>query len=424
MRRSIWIGCALLTAALGVFVIWRFHRPAELDVTTAAATAGTITRRIIATGTLQAVTTVEIGVQVSGVIQSLQADFNSFVKAGDVVARLDPVLYAAQLRQAQATLKQADANVDGFKTAVEDTRTKLTRARALWAKLLIPRSDLDAAEIAMNEAAADLQAGESQAVLAKAGVYEAQVNLDHTIIRSPIDGVVIERDVDVGQTLAASLQSPVIFRIASDIRKMQVQVQLDESDVGGVAPGEAATFEVESYPDEMFHGTVSQLRLQPVTTQAAATTPGASTTTTTTTSAAPAGAGTPSTVAPSVVSYTTIVDVANADERLRPGMTATVVLSGTRRENVVRIPNNALSFRPPPDVVAASGAIELPADPADAVDGQDAEGKARQAWQYDNNRFKPIAVRVGLADEQWTEMIRGKVHPADRLVTSAVLKKR
>src|SRR5471032_624299 len=182
MRRPLWIGSALLIVVLGLFAAWRLHRPAHVEVTTATATAGTITRRIVATGTLQAVTTVEVGVQVSGVIQSLQVDFNSLVRAGDVVAHIDPVLYNAQLRQAQAALGQAEANVAGFKTAVEDATQKLTRARALWAKLLIPRADLDAAEIAINEATADLHSGDSLVVEAKAALHQAQVNLDHTVI--------------------------------------------------------------------------------------------------------------------------------------------------------------------------------------------------------------------------------------------------
>ena len=232
--------------------------------------------------------------------------------------------------------------------------------------------------------------------------------MEHTIIRSPVDGIVIERSVDVGQTLAASVQSPVLFRIAANLERLQVQVDVDESDVGGLTTGDAATFAVDAYPGETFHGTVSQVRVQPVAQQVAtATAVGAST-------ASPAT----STVA-TVVSYTTIVDVANDDERLRPGMTADVVLPATRREHAVRIPNSALAFRPPPEVLEAIGEVEPP-----APGGGDYDRTLRSVWEYDGRRFTPIAVRAGIADEGWTELVSGSIRPGDALVTSAVVQRR
>jgi HlyD family secretion protein len=423
MWRSTWFRVALFAAAvLAGAAAWAFRTTTEVEVSTSPVTDGRIARRLMATGTVQAVTTVEVGAQVSGVVASLGADYNSLVHEGQIVAKLDAASYDAQLReavagrtQAEAAFKRADADVLGFKTAVEDAQMKLSRAEALWDRQLIARVDLDAANVALNEAKADLAGGEANVVQAaaavdqaRAAVEQASVNVEHTIIRSPVDGIVIERSVDVGQTLAASMQSPVLFRIAADIDRLQVQVDIDESDVGGLTRGDAATFAVDAYPGETFHGTVSQVRVQPVAQQTAtATAVGVST-------ASPAT----STVA-TVVSYTTIVDVANADERLRPGMTADVVLPGMRREHAVRIPNGALAFRPPPEVLQAIGEVE-PAAPGVG----EYDRALRAVWEYDGRRFKPIAVRAGIADEGWTELVSGSIRPGDALVTSAVLQRR
>ena len=282
---------------------------------------------------------------------------------------------------------------------------KLTRAEALSVKQLIPLSDLDAARLAMTDATAALAAGEAaedqaEAAVAQANaaVEQAAINLDRTIIRSPIDGITIERNVAVGQTLAASIEPPVLFRIAADLRRMQVQVQVDESDVAGLTPGEQATFEVESYRDETFRGTVSQVRLQPIATQ---------------TAAVPAGPpGSATSTVPSIVSYTVIVDVANSDQRLRPGMTAEVALAGLRRENAVRIPDGALQFHPPPEVLHALGESETPTAGPETV------------WEFDGKQLTPIAVRAGLAGDGWTELVSGPIHSGDALVTSAVVQRR
>jgi len=308
MRRSKWLGIASIGTVLGGIGAWAVRATPEVQIATARVTDGPITRRVLATGTLQAVTTVEVGSQVSGLVQSLEVDFNSLVHAGQVVARLDPSAYDAQLREARAALAQAQADVLGFQTAAADAKVKLDRAEALAADDIIPQSDLDAARIAMDEANADLRGGNAAVIQARAAVDQAVVNLEHTVIRSPIDGIVIDRDVDVGQTLAASMQSPVLFRIAADLKHIQVQVDIDESDVGGLTPPQPATFEVESYPDESFEGTLSQLRLQPVAEQ-----------TTTATTLATSTASSTSSVVATVVSYTAIIDVANPDERLRSG---------------------------------------------------------------------------------------------------------
>jgi len=423
MWRALWFRLALTVAVVGSALAWGFRTTTEVQVSTAPVTDGQITRRILATGTLQAVTTVEVGAQVSGVIASLAADYNSLVHAGQIVATLDASAYDAQLREAvaereeaDAALKRADADVSGFKTAMEDAQMKLTRAEALWDAQLIPRADLDAARVGVDEAKADLAAGQATVVQATAGVDQARaavdqaaVNASHTIIRSPVDGIVLERAVDVGQTLAATVQSPTLFRIAGNLERLQVQVDVDESDVGGLTPGESVTFDVDAYPGETFRGTISQVRVQPVAQQTAiATAVGGGTTQSAT-----------STIA-TVVSYTTIVDVANLDQRLRPGMTADVVLPVARREHAIRIPNGALAFRPPPDLLAAIGEVEpAPSSPAGGADGA-----VRAVWEYDGRQFTPIAVRPGVADEGWTELLSGAIRPGDELVTGAVLQHR
>ncbi len=408
MRRSSWLAVAAVVTAASGAGVWALRPAPEVEVDTARATAGPITRRVVATGTVQALTTVEVGSQVSGTIDSLGADFNSIVKVGQVIARLDPSLFqaardqpAAALQQARAAEQQAQTDLAGLRVAEEDAREKFTRAKALWERQLIPRSDLDASQIAVDAAAADVAGGQAKVVQSEGGVAQAQasldqaiVNLDRTVIRAPIDGIVVERDVDAGQTVASSVQSPVLFRIAADLRHMQVQVDIDESDIGGVTPGESATFEVETYPNQTFRGTVTQVRLQPVAEQ---TTP--ATTVATSTSAAT------TTQVATVVSYTAIIAVDNPDERLRPGMTAEVAVSGARRSQAIRIPNNALAFRPPNDVLKVIGG----------------ESRPRDVWRYDGKHFTPVAVHVGLADDQWTEVVSGQIKDGDALATAATV---
>lgn len=385
----------------------------HLRVATAQVTDGPIVRRITATGTLQAVTTVQVGAQVSGTIASLGADFNTIVHPGQVLARIDPALFRAAYEQATASLQaataaeaQATANRDASQTAVVDAQTKLRRAEQLGARQLIAPADLDAARIAFASANADRQSAAAQVVAAhavvaqaQAAVEQAKVNLDRTVITSPVDGIVVSRNVDIGQTLQASMQAPVLFSIAADLRHIQVEVDIDESDIAGIGPGEDASFEVEAYPNEVFSGTVSTVRLQPVAEQ---------TTTATTVGTATSTPATTSTIA-SVISYATIVDVPNPDEKLRPGMTATVTLRGAHRDHAVRIPTIALSFRPPADLVGANVA----ADRADV--------SRRVVWEYDGRRFIPEEVHVGLADDQWTEMIDGVLHAGDALVTNTAM---
>ena len=279
-RRTIAIAAVFVVAAAGWTAVG-FHRAAGIAVETSDVTVGPIVHHIAATGTLQAIATVQVGAQVSGTVQSISADYNSIVRKGQMLARLDPALLEAALGDAQAARAQAEAALGqaradrlGLDTAVADAQMKLTRSQQLAARQLIAQPDLDAAQTAMNDASAALRSGDAQVEQAlaavdqaRAQVAQASVNLDHTVITSPIDGIVVSRDVDVGQTVAATVQTPVLFDIAADFSRMQVEVDVDEADVGGLQLGEPAAFEVESYANETFHGVVTQVRLQPVAEQ-------------------------------------------------------------------------------------------------------------------------------------------------------------
>ncbi len=294
----------------------------EPTVTTLQLSRGDVVDQVGATGTLQAVTTVQVGTQVSGTIDELYADFNSIVKKGQVIARLDPSILQTQVETAKANLVNAEANLERQKAALEDAQTKLTRARELANRSLLPKADLDAADATAKQAAAQLRSTESQIVQARAAVNKAQVDLGHTIITAPIDGIVISRNVDRGQTVASSMQAPTLFVIAADLTKMQVNANIDESDVGRMRPGQTVQFRVDAYPTEQFIGTVQQVRLNPTTVQ-------------------------------NVVTYSTVIDVPNPQLKLKPGMTANVNIEIARKANVLRVPNAALRFRPTRDTFVA-----------------------------------------------------------------------
>ncbi|HVP06257.1 MAG TPA: efflux RND transporter periplasmic adaptor subunit, partial [Candidatus Acidoferrum sp.] len=289
---------------------------------------GTILVSITATGTLDADTTVDVGTQVSGTIAKLYADFNSVVKKGQLLAQLDPTFL-------QANVEQQQANVDRAQASVDDAQRTYKRTSDLFAKGLAAQSDLDAATTA-------LQTNQAALRQAQAAMLGSKVNLQYATIYSPISGVVISRNVDVGQTVAASLSAPTLFQIANDLTKMQLQASIDEADIGSVKVGQHVTFRVDAYPDQDFVGSVRQVRLAPVTTQ-------------------------------NVVTYNVIIDVSNPDLKLMPGMTATVTVEVDRRDDVVRVPLQALRFTPP-NVQLASVDQSSPAPAADP----DSSGNGRQ----------------------------------------------
>jgi HlyD family secretion protein len=336
MKRAIIILLIIAAVGAGAGAYYMRRNSGEIQVNTLPVTRGEIVDTVGSTGTLQAVTTVQVGSQVSGNISFLGADFNSIVKKGQVIAKLDPSLFDAQLQQARANLSQARANLtksqsdlDRMKVMLTDAQQKYTRSKELADKQLLPQSELDAAKIAVDSAQASLASqqatvAQTQAAInqSQATVNQNQVNLDHTVIEAPIDGIIIQRSVDVGQTVAASMQAPTLFIIAADLTKMQVNANIDEADVGRIRPGQHVTFKVDAYPTDTFDGTVSQIRLQPVVVQ-------------------------------NVTTYGTVIDVPNAQLKLKPGMTANVKVEIAKKSDAVRVPNAALRFRPTTDMFAA-----------------------------------------------------------------------
>ncbi|MGH9409838.1 MAG: efflux RND transporter periplasmic adaptor subunit, partial [Vicinamibacterales bacterium] len=322
MKKLTWIIILLVVIGAGGAVFYASRGDKDPQVTTLKVTRGDIVDGVGATGTLQAVITVSVGTQVSGIVQELDADFNSIVKKGQVIARLDPSLMNTALETANANLVNAQANLERQKVAVQDGLVKLNRAKELMAKQLETQQDLETADVTYKQAVAQQKSMDSQVVQAQAAVDKAKVDLDHTIITAPIDGVVIKRSVDKGQTVNAGMSAPEIFIIAADLTKMQVNANIDESDVGQIRPGESVSFRVDAYPNETFRGTVNQVRLNPTTVQ-------------------------------NVVTYSTIIDVPNPDLKLDPGMTANLTIEIAKRSNALRVPNAALRFRPTQDTFNA-----------------------------------------------------------------------
>jgi HlyD family secretion protein len=341
---------------------------------TSRITRGDIVDTVAATGTLEAVTTVQVGSQLSGTVQALYADFNSIVRKGQVIARLDPSLYETQVEQARANLIRAEADADRLSVAVTDAETKLARARDLSEQQLIPAVELESAIVGLSSAQAQLRSATAQVTQARASLNQAEVNLDKTVITAPIDGIVIARNVDVGQTVAASLQAPTLYVIAADLTKMRVSASIDESAVGRVQPGQPVTFRVDAFPAESFAGTVSQVRLNPVTVQ-------------------------------NVVTYVGMIDVANPELKLKPGMTATVTIEIQRRNGVLRAPAAALRFRPTAEMLAALGL-------------EPASGAERNSlWVETSAGITPVRVSLGLSDGAHTEILDGDIREGAAVIT-------
>jgi HlyD family secretion protein len=376
MKRKAFTLTALVAAAtitLGAFYSRQGDEAPAL--TTDAITRGDIVNVVSATGALQAVTMVQVGSQVSGTIESLMADFNSIVTKGQVLAKLDQSTYLSGVEQVQAALVNAEAEVERLQVARVAADNALERARELSTRQLLPAADLQAAETASRSAAAQVVGARAKVVQARSAVDAANVNLGKTVIRSPIDGVVIARNVDVGQTVAASLSAPTIFVIAADLSDMQVNASVDESDVGQIRAGQPVTFRVDAYPSATFDGTVSQVRLDPTT-------------------------------ANNVVTYAAIIDAPNPELKLKPGMTATVTIEVARREGVLRAPAAALRFKPSGDLLQKL-VVAAPA------------GKSPVVWVSANGQLTPAAVQAGASDGAFTELVNSSLAEGTLVVTRA-----
>ena len=370
-RNVVVIVIVLLVAA--VFVFSRCGNSRAIQFQTAAVTRGPITQAVTATGTLNPVVNVQVGSQVSGNIQKLFVDFNSKVKAGDVVAQIDPALFKATVTQAEGDLASAQA-------ALELAKINAVRTQALVAKQNSSQQDLD-------QAMANLHQGEANLKIKQGALDKAKADLDHCTITSPVDGEVISRSVDVGQTVAASLQAPVIFTIANDLTKMQIDANVAEADVGVVAVDQQVDFSVDAFPARTFHGKVVQVRNAPITVQ-------------------------------NVVTYDTVIGVNNADLKLKPGMTANVSIMIAHKDDVLQIKNAALRYRP------ADGAATPPQAKGTSLPGARAGAgherkNERTVYVLSENRPEPVMIKTGISDGVATEVLEG-LKEGDRVITAGL----
>jgi HlyD family secretion protein len=361
--------------ALGGYLYWRDTDDArDGGYVTEPVERGAVVSTVTATGTVNPVTTVQVGTYVSGPIQAIYVDFNSPVTKGQLVAKIDPRPFQVKVERGEADLANARAKVEKDRADLKLKKLTLERQTDLHAKNLIAQSELDTARSEYDQAVAQLELDDAGVRQAEASLQEARINLQYTDIVSPVDGVVVSRDVDVGQTVAASFQTPTLFLIAQDLTKMQVDTSVSESDIGSVQPGHAAAFTVDAYPDETFPGRVVQVRNAPTTVQ-------------------------------NVVTYDVVVAVDNPELKLKPGMTATVTITTAERQDVLRVPLRAVRFDPQ----RQDG--QGPATPARA-DGR--RGTAVWVVQGDGS-LRRVEVRLGLRSEQFAEVLSDGLHEGDQL---------
>jgi HlyD family secretion protein len=393
MKKSApWIALlVVLVAGVGYGIYRAKHRTAEVQYKTAPVERKRIVGRVTASGTLSALVTVQVGTQVSGRIQKLCADFNSVVKKGELVAKIDAQIFEAAEQQAEANYLSAKAGVTTAEASALNADKQFNRTKALHDQNLAAQADLDTAEANVATTHAAIDAAKAGLAQALASLHQAQVNLSYTNIVSPIDGVVISRSVDVGQTVAASLAAPTLFTIAQDLTKMQVDTNVAEGDVGRLQVGMKTYFTVDSFPGQRFLGKIRQIRNAATTVQ-------------------------------NVVTYDAVIDVDNLDLKLRPGMTANVTVVYAERSDALAVPNAALRFRPPPSLAGKAATLDDSrrhghGPPA----GSDAEAhETRTVWVLAGGVPHPATVHTGLSDGSVTEVVEGDLSEGDQVVVDAV----
>lgn len=362
----------LAAAIVGGLIVW-WAMPSEMSAAERFATEsverGPIKQTVSANGTLNPVVLVSVGAQVSGIVQSLHADFNDHVKKGQVLLKLSPTLF-------RAALAQSEANVANAEASLRLARANEKRMRDLYAKEYVTRQDLDTAVQAY-------QSAEAQVELARAQVKRDRTNLGYTVIRSPVSGVVVSRAVDVGQTVAASFQTPTLFTIAKDLSHMQIDSSYAEADVGKIKVGQDASFTVDAFPNRRFHGVVRQVRLNPTTQQ-------------------------------NVVTYDVVVAVENPDKLLMPGMTAYVNITVARRKDALLVPNAALRFHP---TEAELGKKSGRGAEARAQKDRNSDGEAEgTVYIIQNDGLKAVHIKTGITNNRMTEVLGGALKPGDKVV--------
>jgi HlyD family secretion protein len=369
---------ALIVGLLAIgFIVGHFRHSGPASYQTASLTRGPITQAVTATGTLNPVVNVQVGSQVSGNIAKLFADFNSQVKAGQVVAQLDPALFQAAVTQAQGDLASAQA-------ALELAKLNAQRTQELFARKTSSQADLDQAIASLHQAEANVK-------IKQGALDKARADLEHCTITSPIDGVVISRNVDVGQTVAASLQAPIIFQIANDLTKMQIDSNVAEADVGMVEVGQDVDFTVDAYPTRIFHGKVVQVRNAPITVQ-------------------------------NVVTYDAVIGVSNPDLRLKPGMTANVSIVVAHKDNVIQIKNAALRYRPADATPPEKGSRSPPPGGAPARAARERQTSGRTVYVLSGGKPKAVQIKTGISDGLVTEVVEG-LKEGDRVITAELASK-
>jgi len=377
----------LVAAALGVAGFLYFKEPPLPQFKTVRVERGSIVSSVSATGTLNAVVTVQVGTQVSGTISKLHVDFNSPVKKGEPIALIDPALFISAVEQARGNALNAEANLAKARITLADAKRTLERYRQLLEQGIVAQSDLDTNQTAYDSARAGVKAAEAQLIQNRGALKQAQTNLTYTTIRSPVDGIVVSRNVDVGQTVAASFQTPTLFTIAQDLTKMEIDTSVDESDISRLKVGQPANFTVDAYADQQFVGKVIQIRNAPVVTQ-------------------------------NVVTYVVVIGVNNKELKLKPGMTANVSVQSQRRDNVLKVPSAALRFKPRGQGArsgkgtAAAAALEK----GGAAKGGGRKGAGQQVYLLREGRPIPVSVTTGICDDTFAELSDGDLRENDEVI--------
>ena len=385
MRRAVLIiGVLVAGLAIAGYVFFNGERKAPVRYRSAMVERGPVISLVTATGTINPVVSVQVGTQVSGMIKSLHADFNSVVKAGDVVAVIDPEPFKARRDQATSNLEMSKANVARAKTDLAQRKRELDRVKSLVAQQYVSQNDVDVAATNYQAAEAQVNVAVAQVKQAEAALNAAELDLKYTVIRSPVNGIVVARNVEVGQTIAASFATPNLFLIALDLTKMQVDTNVSESDIGGITEGKEATFTVDAYPGYQFAGTIRQVRLAPINVL-------------------------------NVVTYNVVVSVDNQDLRLKPGMTANVSIVVAQREAVLKVPNAALRFTPPTAGQAerftpGSKPAKMKGTEQTTGAGRGTTTLSRAVWQEGpSGELESVPVQTGISDGLATEIVSGEL---------------
>ncbi len=400
------VGAVLVLSALAAAGFFFFKKPPKTQYKTLKVERGSIASSVSATGTLNAVVTVQVGTQVSGTISKLYADFNSAVKKGEPIAQIDPALFASAVQQSRGNALNAEANLAKAKVTLADAKRTLGRNKALLAEGIIAQSDLDAALTAYESALAGVRAAEASVMQTRGALRQAETNLNYSTIRSPVDGTVVSRNVDVGQTVAASFQTPTLFTIAQDLTKMQIDTSVDESDISRLQVGQTAEFTVDAYPEQQFEGTVVQIRNAPVVTQ-------------------------------NVVTYVAVIGVSNPEMKLKPGMTANVAVQIRKKDDLLKVPSAALRFKPKMDKEQEKGAkggkggrgvATESAGPKGGAQRQGggkggrsgAPGQTVYLLKGEDQKPVPVPIVTGITDGSFVEVVSGELKEGDDVIIEQV----